>query len=339
MQLPFSLRQSIEDELAKFDQEKIAAAAVEISHCYRQPELKQGPFISSTAHRLAYLATRLPATYAAIHFALSAVKKALPEIEITSLLDLGAGPGTALWAAAEVFTELQSATLLERDSELIKLGKALVSQAENPVLRNAVWRSIDLQNLSGLASHDLVIASYAFGELSTEVRQTAIQAAWQATKKVFVLIEPGTMRGFSHILKARTDLITSGASIIAPCPHAELCPMADGDWCHFAARIERTSFHRRLKSGTLNYEDEKFSYIAVSKIPVNNSAARILRHPIHRVGHVHLDLCTEPGLQRVTVSKKDKAAYKRARKANWGDLWETELVEEKEPRMKTNVHE
>lgn len=322
MQLPFSLRQSIENELSKLNQEKLTEAAAQVSNRYRTLESRSVPFMSSTADRLGYLATRMPATYAAIHFALSEVKANLPEVEINGLLDLGAGPGTAMWAAAEVFDELQSITLLERDTELIKIGQRLASQAENPVLKNAEWHTADLRNLSDLQTHDLVMASYALGEISAETRQAAIQKAWQAARKIFVLIEPGTVRGFSQVLKARADLIAIGASIIAPCPHAELCPMSKNDWCHFAARVERTSFHRRAKAGTLGYEDEKFSYIAVSKLPVNRSAARIIRHPTHRIGHLHLDLCTNAGLQRITLSKKDQEAYKRARKAGWGESWE-----------------
>ncbi|MCI0389431.1 MAG: small ribosomal subunit Rsm22 family protein [Acidobacteria bacterium] len=35
--------------------------------------------------------------------------------------------------------------------------------------------------------------------------------------------------------------------------------MADGDWRHFAARIERSSLHRRINGAELGYEDGKYS--------------------------------------------------------------------------------
>jgi len=138
------------------------------------------------------------------------------------------------------------------------------------------------------------------------------------------------------IRAARTQLIEAGAFIAAPCPHARACPMPapnvahpnaanpnpESDWCHFAARFERSSLHRRLKGGALGYEDEKFSYIAVTKQAVEPAVARVLRHPLRHPGHTQLQICMATGLQTVTITKREKGAWKQARKTNWGDAWE-----------------
>ena len=102
---------------------------------------------------------------------------------------------------------------------------------------------------------------------------------------------------------------------------------AVGDWCHFSQRVERTSQHRQLKGGTLGYEDEKFSYLIAAKpiagkTDVASAAARIVRHPGKHSGHVKLSLCTPQGqIENRTVARSNKAAYKSARKAEWGDTW------------------
>jgi ribosomal protein RSM22 (predicted rRNA methylase) len=97
---------------------------------------------------------------------------------------------------------------------------------------------------------------------------------------------------------------------------------ASGDWCHFSQRIERTSLHRQLKGGELGYEDEKFSYIVADKSCASPTAARIVRHPRKHSGHVQLMLCTTAGhIENRTVTRSSKAAYKQARKAEWGDIW------------------
>lgn len=322
MQLPRPLRQAIESELARHAPGRVAEASAELSRRYRAPDAASGAFISSTAERAAYLGVRMPATYAAVRAALAQVKEAWPDFAPINLLDLGAGPGTAMWAAVDVFGGLSQTTLVERDRELIEFGRRLAKHSGDAAIRSAEWRAQDLREMNAIEPHDLIVASYALGEVDAEARRRVVRAAWQAARGVFVVIEPGTKRGSGQILEMRDALIGQGAHVVAPCPHANRCPLSPDDWCHFAARVERTSAHRRIKAGSLGYEDEKYSYLAVAKTPMNKASARIIRHPQHRVGHLHLDLCTPTGLERVTLSKKHREAYKRARKTEWGEAWE-----------------
>jgi ribosomal protein RSM22 (predicted rRNA methylase) len=137
------------------------------------------------------------------------------------------------------------------------------------------------------------------------------------------LIEPGTPDGFRRIHAARALLLESGAHLVAPCPHHGTCPMFNtGDWCHFAARVERTAEHRRLKSAALGYEDEKFSYVVASKQPVPLPDSRILRHPLIHPGHMRLTLCRPNTPELKTVTKSHKAVWRYARKLEWGDEWQ-----------------
>lgn len=316
MQLPIRLKQAIEAEAANIGLATLAQAANELSANYRFRQDSQQKFILSEAHRIAYVATRMPATYAAIH-------KVLREIPfaITSLLDLGAGPGTAGWAAAEMCAELQTITLLERDRELIALGKAFAAQSDHEALRAAEWVAQDLTSVQSLPRYDLVICSYTLGELPNKTARAVVQAAWQAAEQALVLIEPGTMKGFKLMREWREQLLRSGGHILAPCPHANACPLPEENWCHFAMRVERTALHRQLKAGVLGYEDEKFSYVVIAKHPVKSASARIVRRPNIQSGLVQLSLCTAQGLQNVAVTRRDKDDFKRARKAAWGDNW------------------
>jgi ribosomal protein RSM22 (predicted rRNA methylase) len=96
-----------------------------------------------------------------------------------------------------------------------------------------------------------------------------------------------------------------------------------GDWCHFAQRLERTAEHRQLKGGALGYEDEKFSYVIASRQSTATQGARIVRHPGKHSGHIQLELCTPAGrIEHATITRSNKAAFRAARKAEWGDLWE-----------------
>jgi len=277
--------------------------------------------MATAAHRLAYAAVRMPATFAAACAVFTELRRLMPETRITSLLDLGAGPGTASWAAMEVFDEVQQLTLVEQDKEWIRMGKSLARTADNIVLAHADWIQANVRGVASFPTHDLVVSSYALGEIAPKVAREIVQAAWTAARTAMVIIEPGTMRGFALMRLLRDDLIALGGQVIAPCPHQDACPMSTNDWCHFAQRSARSALHRRLKSGTLGYEDEKFSYIVASKHlsqPVN---ARVLRHPLRHAGHTRLRLCAGDGLQTITVTRSDKEHWQRARKIAWGDQW------------------
>ena len=322
MRLSAELQDAIQRETEEVDHRKLAQATAQLTEHYKAADFSS-PAVATEAHRAAYLAVRLPATYAAICRVFAEIKSHAPQQEIVSLLDLGAGPGTALFAAAEQFPQLQQATLIESDASWIAVGKRLAEQSELPAVQQAQWLKQDLRSGLTCDKHDLVVISYTLGELPQAAAEAVLNKAWKCTGKFLVLIEPGTRRGFAAINAARSSLIANTATILAPCPHHFACPMAtEGDWCHFAQRVERTSQHRQLKGGALGYEDEKFSYLVAAKSADPSAGARIVRHPGKHSGHVKLALCTAEGkIENRTVTRSSKEAYKRARKAEWGDLW------------------
>ena len=74
--------------------------AAKLSAVYRDGGTSAG--IANVADGLAYLVTRLPATYAASRAAFARLGEAMPGFSPLRLLDIGAGPGTAAWAAASI---------------------------------------------------------------------------------------------------------------------------------------------------------------------------------------------------------------------------------------------
>jgi ribosomal protein RSM22 (predicted rRNA methylase) len=323
MRLHPELLAAVEEETSRFDRGKLARAAAGLTELYRR-EHHSPSAIASELQRAAYLAVRLPATYAAASHVLREVRKRIPQLEITSLLDLGAGPATALLAVKEFFPALARASLLDADTGWQKFARrvAEVAGVETRYLQH------DLRLNAGLAPHDLVMISYALGELPESVRDSLLRGAWQSARQLLVIVEPGTMRGFAAVHAARSWLLDNGASLVAPCPHQRACPMGEiGDWCHFAQRLERSSLHRLLKGGALGHEDEKFSYLVAARLAAVLPAARIVRHPQRHSGHVQLTLCTPQGLTQTTVTKSQKQAYKQARQADWGDSWNESCYE------------
>ena len=255
----------------------------------------------------AYLAYRAPATYAAAAAVFRQVALQRPDWRPRSLLDVGAGPGVATWAAREVWPSLEELTLCEVEPEMVAAGREL--------LPDACWLAGDISSATGRA--DLVIVSYVLGELD-DVAGTAMRL-WSHAADTIAFVEPGTPAGHRRILEARAAVIAAGGSTVAPCPHDLPCPLPADDWCHFATRLPRSKLHRRAKGVELGYEDEKFSYAVLSRTPVAKTGARIIRQPQIRSGHVLLVTSEADGIHQRTVSRKQGAVYKAARDSGWGD--------------------
>ena len=321
MNIPDVLRIALTDELTAIPQKSLAEATTRLSARYRADRSSNEAerLVRSPVDSAAYAAYRLPATFASVSAVLTEVRQRNPQWQPTTLLDAGAGPGTALWAAHTVWPTLARVILLERESAMIDFGKRLTTHAGAAVLRDAIWQQRDLLEPWEHAPCDLVIMAYTLGELPLPRLHEMITRMWSVTGGTLVLIEPGTPAGFALIRLARQQLIDAGGRVVAPCPHQEACPMPENDWCHFAQRVARTPLHRQVKQATLSYEDEKFSYVAVSRLPVSKIAGRVLRHPQVRPGHIYFDLCTPTGLRHLIVTRKDRAAFREARDLRWGD--------------------
>src|SRR3954464_4166880 len=165
MQLPAALNRAIDAEAAQHDRKLLTRAVEDMSFRYRSRSKDMGAFVSTPLHRAAYVITRLPATFAAVVAVLTEIKNRMPEFAPTNLLDLGAGPGTAMWAAAAVFPSLQRATLVEQDPEFIATGRHMVKSGAAEPISHMEWVRGDLRKAK-LQPHDLVVISYALGELS-----------------------------------------------------------------------------------------------------------------------------------------------------------------------------
>ena len=111
-------------------------------------------------------------------------------------------------------------------------------------------------------------------------------------------------------------MIEAGGFTVAPCPHDLPCPLPPADWCHFAVRLPRSKLHRRAKGVELGYEDEKFSYAVLSaESPCAKAAARIIRQPQTRSGHVNLVTCEPDGIRNAHRQPQAGRALPRQREA------------------------
>lgn len=317
--LPPELQAALERELHAAHGSSLRRASAGLSHRYREQHGRStSRVVRGEEDVLAYAAFRLPATYAAIRASLRSLHERVPDWTPFSLLDVGAGPGTAAWAAADSWSSLERITLIERDEGMIRLGRSLAANARTTALGSANWQRLDVAGPWQTEPADLVIIGYVMGELEAGERAVLIQRAWNHALGACVVVEPGTPRGSEIVRAATEELNHLGAQIAAPFPCDWVCVEGPNDWCHFSERVPRSRVHRAVKAVELAYEDEKYSYVAATRMPSRPIAATVTRHPQIRAGHIRLDLCTPNGIKRVIVTKKDREAFRRARGLRWG---------------------
>ncbi len=320
--LPESLSGALDDVLAGTPARELARSVSFLTDRYRSGREASVPILSSAADVAAYAAYRMPATYAAARAAFGQFAALAAGFRPRSQLDLGGGTGAAIWAAADVWRSVEQIEVLERVPRVIELGQRLAAAAPSAAVRTATWRPFVLGRQPEVPRADLATMCYVLGELPEADRDGVLRALAGCAAAV-ALVEPGTPAGYARVLAARTTLIEAGLTIVAPCPHDLGCPLPAGrDWCHFTARINRTAVHRRLKGGSLGYEDEKFSYLVATTFRWPQAQNRVLRHPRLGKGAVTMTLCAaDPGVVTETVFRRDRDLYRQARDAAWGDAW------------------
>lgn len=319
MEIPKILENKIETEIKKITVSELKEEAKKLSYRYMNEERTGDSFIKNEIQAIAYSVIRMPATYAAITTALKHILE-LTDTTIETILDVGAGTGAGAWAVRDLIN-FKKIICIEKDANMQKIGMKLMS--DDNILRKTIWTNVDIVKEDIIENADLVIASYMTNEFKTEDRLKVIDKLIKATNKILLIIEPGTPEGYQIIKRIKQYCIQHNLYILAPCVSQEECKLPENDWCHSTCRIQRTKIHKILKDGNVPYEDEKFSYIAISKekvdIRTDINLSRILRHPIIKSGFINMNLCTKEGIKNITISRKDSDLYKQAKKKKCGD--------------------
>ena len=312
--LPQPLKDAVEGLLEGVSRKELAARARAISGAYRAGG-GSAAAVADVLDTLAYVVARLPATYAVASAVLAAVREAVPDFAPKSLLDVGAGPATASWAARETWPALERLTLTDSNASFLALARKLSPVADAEFLARDLRRD-------DLPSAELVVAGYVLAEIPAAAQHAVIEKLFAAASDVLVLIEPGTPEGFTRIRDARAELIAKGAHVLGPCTHAHTCPVAAPDWCHFSQRLPRSRDHMHAKSASVPYEDERYAWLAVSRTrrSIFEGKALVLAPPKESKPGLAFKLCTPAGLENRTVARRDKETYARARRIDWGDV-------------------
>jgi ribosomal protein RSM22 (predicted rRNA methylase) len=317
--LPGWLAAALRDKASTASGRELAASSAEVSARYRQ-SATSAVTIDSAEAALAYALSRMPATYAAVSAVLDELRARAPDFSPAAMLDAGAGPGTATWAAREVWPELGPGLLLDHNPHLLALAADLAEAADAEEATTRV--KADLGRVApGTGPFDFVVAAYALTELPEAALAPAALSLWARCAGALAIVEPGRPRDYARLMEVRAALIAAGARVVSPCPQEGACPLIGSDWCHFSVRLPRSREHLRMKAGTLGYEDEKFSFLIVARpeLAAGRAFARVIKPPRETKAGVELELCTPDGIAHRSVASRDRQSFKAAKRLRWGD--------------------
>jgi len=163
-----------------------------------------------------------------------------------------------------------------------------------------------------------VVLGHVLNELAPDERSRAVADAWQRTTGVLLLAEPGTPQGFAVVRAAREQLLAAGAHTLAPCAHDAPCPLVD-DWCHFPQRIWRPPFQQRARGTPSQWEETKFSYVALARFaPERPIWGRVIREPTSNKAYAEAVISAREGIVRRRALKRNRAAYRLVQDLPWG---------------------
>ena len=327
MNLPKEILDKLIQLSYKINKREIAKDFRKISDKYLGEKTGES-LLNKENEAIAYAIARMPATYSATSTACMHISEILnvhEEEKYKTLIDVGAGTGAATVALSEIF-DVKNITCLEREDVMMSLGKILLAESQNSIVKNAKWEKFDIneykQTDEKRISADVIITSYMLNEFKEDKVLEIVNKLWDMTEKLLIIVEPGTPRDYKRIMKIKEYLTQKGGKIIAPCTSCGKCGLPEDDWCNFSCRVERTKIQKDVKLGDVPYEDEKFIYLAASKDDFNieeKNIARIIRHPIIKTNIVEVKLCQNGNIINKIYTKKDKEMYKKMRKAKVGD--------------------
>lgn len=350
--LPDHLFSAIEGRLDLVQVKTLRSGYADLSRQYRRQTVSEGDredldpaegapggrspggFTRAQARALGYLAGRFPATYAAAQAALRQVPlEALAGAN--SVLDLGAGPGTATWALLERWPAIRQASFLESDPDMLEHARALGTAFEG---LQVSLKSGDLRaQLQASQPHDVVVLAYVLSELAERDQEALLESVWAKAARGLFLLEPGTPETSRRVQAARRQLVALGGHLAAPCPQSGACPLLTAPknakglvpWCHFSVRLERRGLHKMVKGGDLGYEDEKYSWLYVSRGPASPPPYRLHSDPHRRNRNLTLDVCDKDGRRQDLFFDRRKTpanVRQAARRLRWGDAWDPAAV-------------
>ncbi|XP_078725072.1 ribosome assembly protein METTL17, mitochondrial [Lampetra fluviatilis] len=296
------------------------------------------------AMSLTFMAARMGGCHAATVRALIEIKKRVPDFRPTSLLDFGSGTGSSVWAAHETWSgSIGDHYCVDVSPAMNKLADVLLRGGQENAT-SVIERVYFRQFLPpSKVRYDVVVAAFSLSELGSATdRLSTVLSLWQRTNSFLVLIENGTLSGYTILMQARDALLQetdeqnkeNQGHVFAPCPHGLQCPRTLARKlipCNFTQNYQPFDFESKLHPS----RTEKFSYLIFRRGEENAEQVwpRILQPVQCRTRHAHCLMCCSNGaIEHVVFTRQrhGRDLYRSIRHCKVGDRVPTDQLDFKE---------
>lgn len=309
-------------------------------------------YLSDPGLRRAYLAYFLPPNLAKIQAPLRELSLHPANLfakERLQVLDLGAGPGTAVLGIREFFRQRGKGEHLEfiavdQVGENLKEAEALFREAGGGTDSRATLTTVrsGIEAIAGRSGgpFDIIVLSNVLNEMflreaDRTVKRTElvrnIMERLLAADGSCIIIEPALQETSRDLLMVRDGIVDGGSRVYAPCLVQGHCPalVNPRDWCHEDRHWDPPEIIREIDNRVgLRKDSLKFSYLVLRKDGrtladvCGEDPYRVVSEQLISKGKRELFLCGREGRRLTTRLDKDASPGNRA----FDDLLRGEVV-------------
>ncbi|KAK7481675.1 hypothetical protein BaRGS_00027048 [Batillaria attramentaria] len=268
---------------------------------------------------LLYLTSHLSLNYSVLLQCFSELSTRIPSFSPRSIFNLGSGLGSAVWAADAIWgSQVFEYYCVDNSQDMNTVARLLMQDGDSQKQMNipgVVFRQFSPSPLTN--QFDMVVSAYTLLEHpGKKERLETIEDLWRMTTDVLVLVENGTVAGFTLINEARDHLLK--------CPHDRPCPKFSKDNLPCFSQVTYKPLpqnHTKPNNCSVRY-----SYIILRKgrrKEGDEQWPRVIQGVVTAKNHTHCHLCCSDGNVRhtiVTARRHGKDLYKCTRYTQWGDL-------------------
>lgn len=170
-----------------------------------------------SAYTAFYLLTNIPKLRAVMDWMPASWKA---DISASSLIDLGAGPGTFSLAWRELFG----------GKEFLQVETSEVMRKQARKLWDGLHPGVTMNQDGKTSGSSVLLFGHSANEMGEKVALNYIE---KYSPDHILFIEPGTKEFFPKMLNIRRELTAGGWHVLYPCPQDSECPMKGTEnWCH-----------------------------------------------------------------------------------------------------------